>query len=375
MVTRSTKTKNKKPAASAKKAGGAKRSKQPIAKSKSVKKPAKKQSASGTKTKKTAKTKTPAKVKKQAGSKSAKPVKKAPTKRKTTQGSAPKKPIAKTRKTKTKAVSGSLQAPTKSKQKTAKTSASKKVNGRSSSKKTGARKGRRGELRRHLDERLRLLHQRAMVIEEQLRKLDENRFYRTCIFGSARIKQDTHQYAQVFEVARYLAWEGIDVLTGGGPGLMEAANRGALLGREEKQTETLSFGLSIQLEFEPEPNKHLDIKRHHHKFSSRLDDFMRLSHSVVCTPGGIGTLLEFFFVWQLIQVKHATPRPIVLLEKAFWGSILDWMQDEVLARGLVGEKDFGCIHIVDTPEEAFEIISAHHQEFRARAASIEEEPS
>jgi uncharacterized protein (TIGR00730 family) len=375
MVTRSTKTKNKKPAASAKKAGGAKRSKQPIAKSKSVKKPVKKQSASGSKTKKTAKTKTPAKVKKQTGSKNAKPVKKAPTKRKTTQGTVAKKPIATTRKTKTKAASGSLQAPTKSKQKTAKTSASKRVNGRSSSKKTGARKGRRGELRRHLDERLRLLHQRAMVIEEQLRKLDENRFYRTCIFGSARIKQDTHQYAQVFEVARYLAWEGIDVLTGGGPGLMEAANRGALLGREEKQTETLSFGLSIQLEFEPEPNKHLDIKRHHHKFSSRLDDFMRLSHSVVCTPGGIGTLLEFFFVWQLIQVKHATPRPIVLLEKAFWGSILDWMQDEVLARGLVGEKDFGCIHIVDTPEEVFEIISAHHQEFRARAASIEEEPS
>lgn len=240
---------------------------------------------------------------------------------------------------------------------------------------TKSRKGRRGELRRHLDERLRLLHQRAMVIEEQLRKLDENRFYRTCIFGSARIKQDTPQYAQVFEVARYLAWEGIDVLTGGGPGLMEAANRGALLGREEKQTETLSFGLSIQLEFEPEPNKHLDIKRHHHKFSSRLDDFMRLSHSVVCTPGGIGTLLEFFFVWQLIQVKHATPRPIVLLEKAFWGGILDWMHNEPLAKGLVGEKDFGCIHIVDTPEEVFEIISAHHQEFRSRAAAVIEEPS
>jgi uncharacterized protein (TIGR00730 family) len=242
-------------------------------------------------------------------------------------------------------------------------------------KRKASRKGRRGELRRHLDERLRILHQRAIVIEEQLKKLDENRFYRTCIFGSARIKQDTPQYAQVFEVARYLAWEGIDVLTGGGPGLMEAANRGALLGREEKQTETLSFGLSIQLEFEPEPNKHLDIKRHHHKFSSRLDDFMRLSHSVVCTPGGIGTLLEFFFVWQLIQVKHATPRPIVLLEKAFWNEILDWMKDEVLDRGLVGEKDFGCIHIVDTPEEVFEIISAHHQEFRARAAAIVEEPS
>jgi uncharacterized protein (TIGR00730 family) len=235
-----------------------------------------------------------------------------------------------------------------------------------------AARGSRSELRKHLDERLRLLHQRAMVIEDELRKLDEGRFYRVCIFGSARIKADTKQYNEVFELARYLAWEGIDVLTGGGPGLMEAANKGAKLGREEKKSQSLSYGLSIQLEFEPEPNRHLDIKRHHHKFSSRLDDFMRLSHAVVCTPGGIGTLLEFFFVWQLIQVKHATPRPIVLLERAFWEGVLNWMKEVPLARGLLGEKDFGVIHIADTPEEVFEIISKHHQDYRARATRPEE---
>lgn len=235
-----------------------------------------------------------------------------------------------------------------------------------------AARGSRSELRKHLDERLRLLHQRAIVIEDELRKLDEGRFYRVCIFGSARIKADTKQYNEVFELARYLAWEGIDVLTGGGPGLMEAANKGAKLGREEKKSQSLSYGLSIQLEFEPEPNRHLDIKRHHHKFSSRLDDFMRLSHSVVCTPGGIGTLLEFFFVWQLIQVKHATPRPIVLLERAFWEGVFNWMKEVPLGRGLVGEKDFGVIHIVDTPEEVFEIISKHHQEYRLRASQPEE---
>jgi uncharacterized protein (TIGR00730 family) len=237
------------------------------------------------------------------------------------------------------------------------------------------RRGSRSERRKHLDERLRLLYQRTMVIEDELRKLDEDRFYRVCIFGSARIKPDTKQYSEVYELARYLSWEGIDVLTGGGPGLMEAANMGARLGSEEKKTKSLSYGLSIQLEFEPEPNRHLDIKRHHHKFSSRLDDFIRLSNSVVCTPGGIGTLLEFFFVWQLIQVKHATPRPIVLLERAFWEGVLDWMKTAPLARGLVGEKDFSVIHIVDTPEEAFEIISKHHQEFRSRAARIVEEPT
>ena len=238
-----------------------------------------------------------------------------------------------------------------------------------------ARKGSRSERRKHLDERLRLLYQRAVLIEDELRKLDEDRFYRVCIFGSARIKPETEQYAEVFELARYLSWEGIDVLTGGGPGLMEAANMGSRLGREEKKTKNLSYGLTIQLDFEPEPNKHLDIKRHHHKFSSRLDDFIRLSNSVVCTPGGIGTLLEFFFVWQLIQVKHATPRPIVLLEKKFWEGILEWMKTEPLGRGLLGEKDFSVIHVVDTPEEAFDIISAHHKEFRLRKSKAGEEPT
>jgi uncharacterized protein (TIGR00730 family) len=237
---------------------------------------------------------------------------------------------------------------------------------------SSAKSGRRSELRRHLDERLMLLHHRTMLIEAELRKLDENRFYRTCIFGSARIKADTKQYAEVFEVARFLAWEGIDVLTGGGPGLMEAANKGARLGREEKKTRSLSYGLSIQLEFEPEPNRHLDIKRHHHKFSSRLDDFMRLSHSVICTPGGIGTILELFFVWQLIQVKHVPPRPIVLLDKEYWSGLLDWMRAETCARGLMSEKDFSFIHLVDTPEEAFEIISAHHKDFRSRILKVDE---
>jgi predicted Rossmann-fold nucleotide-binding protein len=102
---------------------------------------------------------------------------------------------------------------------------------------------------------------------------------------------------------------------------------------------------------------------------------MRLSHSVICTPGGIGTMLEFFFVWQLIQEKHATPRPIVLMESSFWNWVIDWMRKEPLGRGLVGDKDFSFISIVDSPEEAFEIISNHHKEFRKRTTAVVEEPS
>ncbi len=217
--------------------------------------------------------------------------------------------------------------------------------------------------RRHLDNRLKSIYHRAMVIEQALVRLDDNRFYRTCIFGSARIKPESKAYNDVFLLARFLAWEGIDILTGGGPGLMEAANKGGKLGTEEKHTKSLSYGLSIQLEFEPTPNSHLDVKRHHHRFSSRLDDFMRLSQSIVVTPGGIGTLLELFFAWQLIQVKHITPRPIVLMDKAFWTGVIDWIRAVPLSRGLISPHDLDKVAIVDTPEEVVQIISAHHREF------------
>jgi uncharacterized protein (TIGR00730 family) len=225
------------------------------------------------------------------------------------------------------------------------------------------KKGSRGELRKHLDERLRSLYQRAMVIEHELHALEEDRFYRACIFGSARIKHDTKEYQDVFTLARYLAWQSIDILTGGGPGLMEAANKGAKLGQEEKNTKSLSFGISIELDFEPTPNSHLDVKRHHHKFSSRLDDFMRLSHAIIVTPGGIGTLLELFFSWQLLQVKHMSMRPIVLMDKDFWSGLIDWMKEFPLDRKLISPQDFDCLHIVDSPEDAVEIIEADHKQF------------
>ncbi|MCB0336042.1 MAG: LOG family protein [Bdellovibrionales bacterium] len=224
----------------------------------------------------------------------------------------------------------------------------------------------RGQRRKHLTERLKLLHQRAMMIEDELKALDDDRFYRVCIFGSARIKPETPAYEDAFALARMLAWEGIDILTGGGPGLMEAANKGALLGREEKKTKALSYGLSIELDFEPEPNSHLDIKRHHHKFSSRLDEFMMLSHSIIATPGGIGTLLELYFAWQLIQVRHMSFRPLVLMDRAYWTGLIDWMKEYQLGRGLVSAENFDCIHIVDTPEEVVEIISKHHKQLREK---------
>jgi predicted Rossmann-fold nucleotide-binding protein len=97
---------------------------------------------------------------------------------------------------------------------------------------------------------------------------------------------------------------------------------------------------------------------------------MRLSHSIIVTPGGIGTCLELFFAWQLMQVKHMTPRPVVLLDKSFWTGMIDWLRDKPLGRSLLGAKDFDCLKIVDTPEEAFEIISTHYKEFRKNTKKL-----
>lgn len=227
----------------------------------------------------------------------------------------------------------------------------------------------RSERRKHLDERLRSLYQRAMVIERELVSLADPRFYRVCVFGSARLKEGAREYDEVVRLARILAGHGVDILTGGGPGLMEAANLGAQQGRKESQSKSRSFGISIHLDFEPIPNPHLDIKRHHHKFSSRLDDFMRLSHSLVVTPGGIGTVLELFFAWQLIQVKHITSRPIVLLDKGYWTGLIEWVKTHTLARGLISPEDMDQISIVDTPEEAAEIIQRDHLEVKRTLGS------
>lgn len=234
--------------------------------------------------------------------------------------------------------------------------------------------------KKHLDKRLQMLLRRAKMIEDEILKLQaDESFYRVCIFGSARIKPDTAQYIEVATLAEKLSRRGIDILTGGGPGLMEAANLGAKrahVAPQDKDTAThpvsveantlkagMSYGISIELPFEPTPNHHLDIKRHHQKFSSRLDDFVRLSHSIIVTPGGIGTLLELFFCWQLVQVKHVPPRPILLLERYYWQGIVDWLRKVTLERELISPHDFDSIIIVDSVDEACNMIFSHHDDF------------
>ena len=135
-------------------------------------------------------------------------------------------------------------------------------------------------------------------------------------------------------------------MTGGGPGLMEAAN----LGAKDVKSKSKSFGLHIDLPFETSPNEHLDITYHHKRFSSRLDEFMRISHAVIVTPGGIGTVLELLYTWQLIQVNHISKRPVILLGD-MWNGLIEWMKSEPLKRTLMDDSDFDHIKVVQNIDD------------------------
>ncbi len=218
-----------------------------------------------------------------------------------------------------------------------------------------------------IQQRLEKVIEEYLALDSWLREVQSD-WFRVCIFGSARINPQDKTYGLVMELARNLAMDGIDIVTGGGPGLMEAANRGV---REAHNEASRSYGVTIELPRVQEvANKHLDIKSSHKRFSSRLDEFMRLTHAVIVAPGGIGTLLEMMYVWQLLQVGLIEERPVVLLDRAQWGGLIDYIQETMVQRGFVSPEDMDHVHLVDTPDEALQIVRKAHQEFlKTRAQS------
>lgn len=192
-------------------------------------------------------------------------------------------------------------------------------------------------------------------------KIDVEHF-RVAIFGSARIEADQPRYNEVYNLAKLVAKSGFDIVTGGGPGLMEAANKGHKEGREGNE-DIHSFGLNILLPHEQQANQHLDVKKDFDRFSERLDYFMYLSNVVVVAPGGIGTLLELFYTWQLVQVKHICNIPIILLGE-MWPELIDWMEKHPLKKEFIGKEDMNSIFLADNCEEAMEVIKVAHEEFR-----------
>jgi uncharacterized protein (TIGR00730 family) len=222
-------------------------------------------------------------------------------------------------------------------------------------------------------QRLNELLEEYVALDAELRQLEDTEF-RVCIFGSARIRPEDPTYQMVYRLAKSLAGLGVDIITGGGPGLMEAANRGV---QEAKNERSKSYGLPIELPRRPEaPNKHLDIKSQHKRFSSRLDEFMRLSHAVIVAPGGIGTVLELMYVWQLLQVGMIEPRPLILLDREFWTGLIAWMREQQLRKAFIGPHDLDYVHLVNSPKEVVKIIqtalSAYQERLRSSEAAVAE---
>jgi uncharacterized protein (TIGR00730 family) len=185
--------------------------------------------------------------------------------------------------------------------------------------------------------------------------------FHVCIFGSARISEGDPAYRLVEELSGMIAEEGLDVVTGGGPGLMEAANKGHKKGRVD--VDTHSIGLNIKLPKEQGPNAHLDIKKEFSRFSERLDNFMLLSNVVVVAPGGVGTLLELFYAWQLVQVEHICNIPIILLGD-MWTELIDWIEKWPLKLGLLSRDDMIPLFHAQDSEEAMKIIRKAFEEYK-----------
>ena len=188
--------------------------------------------------------------------------------------------------------------------------------------------------------------------------------FRVTIFGSARIKPTNKIYKEVHELAKLIAHEGIDIVTGGGPGLMKAANQGHKAGQKKGiNGKVHSIGLGIRLPWEQHYNKSVDVKRTFNKFSNRLDNFMLLSNAIVVAPGGIGTMLELFYTWQLMQVKHTCHIPLILLGKQ-WKGLIKWMEKEPLASQYLKKDDMRLVFLANDAKEAMRMIKTAHNHFK-----------
>ncbi|MFL6197577.1 MAG: LOG family protein, partial [Thermoanaerobaculia bacterium] len=183
----------------------------------------------------------------------------------------------------------------------------------------------------------------------------ERRYFRVAIFGSSRIQESDAIYSEVKELARRLSFMGCDIVTGGGPGLMRAANEGARAGAYRYKTR--SFGLTILLPMEEQPNPFLDEVAQHVTFFSRLHQFIRLSHAYIVVDGGIGTTLEAMMVWQLLQVKMLKDRPLIFVGP-MWRGLRSVIGQEIIARGYASPPDLDGPVWVDTLDEALAVVQA-----------------
>ncbi len=170
------------------------------------------------------------------------------------------------------------------------------------------------------------------------------------VFGSARVNRDSAEYATGERLGRALVEAGYAVITGGGPGIMEAANKGAC------EADGLSVGLGIELPFEQGLNPYVDIGIIFRYFFARKTMFVKYAQGFVVLPGGFGTLDELFEAVTLVQTRKVTSFPIVLMGTAYWSGLVDWIRESVLGGGKVAPADLDLITVTDSVEEAIEIV-------------------
>jgi uncharacterized protein (TIGR00730 family) len=170
------------------------------------------------------------------------------------------------------------------------------------------------------------------------------------IFGSARTKPENPYYQQCVQTARLLGEAGFTIITGGGPGMMEAANKGA------QEAGVCSVGLNIELPFEQDVNPHADLKIHFRYFFVRKTMFVKYAQGFVIFPGGFGTLDECFEALTLIQTGKIRNFPVVLFGSEYWKGLLDWIRAVVLPEGKIDEQDLDLFCVTDSPEEAVEYL-------------------
>jgi uncharacterized protein (TIGR00730 family) len=165
------------------------------------------------------------------------------------------------------------------------------------------------------------------------------------IYGSARTPENHPDYLKAREIARKLAEHGYGIITGGGPGIMEAANRGAV------DADGLSIGLNIDLPHEQEGNPYVNMPLDFRYFFVRKVMFMKYSMAFICMPGGFGSMDELFESLTLIQTRKIRPFPIILVGASFWTGLVDWIQEQLLGNGKIAEDDLMLFEIIDDVDE------------------------
>jgi uncharacterized protein (TIGR00730 family) len=185
------------------------------------------------------------------------------------------------------------------------------------------------------------------------------------VFGSARVKPDNDMYRVAQEIGRLFAEAGFAVVTGGGPGVMEAANRGA------KAAGGLSVGFTIDLPHEQDPNPYLDICVNFKHFYARKTMLVKAAEGFVMMPGGFGTLDEMFEALTLIQTGKVLNFPVVLFGSGHWKGLLDWINAKVLSEGLISPEDEELLYVTDDPEGAVKLVVEHYEQRSAQETPAE----